>query len=592
MNAHDIGAFEQACAVLRQPRHLLRWLRRCMFLVFVATSAAAFSAEDRVDPVELRTYSTVYSIGLEWDIEGDANHNARCFVKYRVVGTDEWKPALPLLRVDYRGWWLNNLQADRHYNMLAGSILFLAPATDYELSLELVDLDGGSVTRTTTVTTRALPSIPGEGRMLHVVPGNGPEGMGTADSPLRGLAAAEQAAQPGDILILHEGDYRHYRFAKSGLPGRYIVWKAAGDGPVRFTGAELEASHIWLEGLSFVRDDRPNAFVARGECKDVVVSRNQFHGFHYSITLSPACEGWYIADNTIVGDKTDPLSRSQNNAISGEGIELNHSSGHVVAHNRISRVADGISYPHRNCDIFGNDIFDCSDDGVEPDYGYANIRIWGNRITNINNYAISFQPMYCGPWYFIRNQIITASGVFKFNIQDSFVLANNTFISWRGIRREYMQAMLRTISRNNLYISCDSAPIWQATPHRGLPRAEEREIFSPNWQTDVDYDGFDWGDSPVAFVWKGRRYSDCKQFARAVGIEQHGRRVRKEDIFQQWPFPISPSRVEPLTLVLRPGSAAVDAGVPLPNIVDRYHGAAPDLGAYELGDPEPQYGPR
>jgi hypothetical protein len=43
---------------------------------------------------------------------------------------------------------------------------------------------------------------------------------------------------------------------------------------------------------------------------------------------------------------------------------------------------------------------------------------------------------------------------------------------------------------------------------------------------------------------------------------------------------------------LKPGTAAVDAGVPLANITDGFSGRAPDLGAYELDRPIPQYGPR
>jgi hypothetical protein len=36
----------------------------------------------------------------------------------------------------------------------------------------------------------------------------------------------------------------------------------------------------------------------------------------------------------------------------------------------------------------------------------------------------------------------------------------------------------------------------------------------------------------------------------------------------------------------------VDAGVAIPNITDGFSGKAPDLGAYEVGAPAPQYGPR
>jgi hypothetical protein len=43
---------------------------------------------------------------------------------------------------------------------------------------------------------------------------------------------------------------------------------------------------------------------------------------------------------------------------------------------------------------------------------------------------------------------------------------------------------------------------------------------------------------------------------------------------------------------LKPGSVAVDKGTPIPNVTDGYSGKAPDLGALELGQPLPHYGPR
>jgi hypothetical protein len=43
---------------------------------------------------------------------------------------------------------------------------------------------------------------------------------------------------------------------------------------------------------------------------------------------------------------------------------------------------------------------------------------------------------------------------------------------------------------------------------------------------------------------------------------------------------------------IKPGSAAIDRGVVLPNVSDRFAGNAPDLGALELGDAPPHYGPR
>jgi hypothetical protein len=323
----------------------------------------------------------------------------------------------------------------------------------------------------------------------------------------------------------------------------------------------------------------------------VVIHRNTFTGFHYSITLSTQSRNWHISDNVIVGDN-DPNQPTTQGGISGEGVELNHSGGHVVAYNSISHVADGISYPERNVDIYGNDIFDVSDDGLEPDRGYANVRMWGNRITNAKNNALSFQPMRCGPWYFVRNLVIGKGAIFKFRVQDRFALVNNTFVRW-GATGNRTHHILSSYSRNNLYISADGGePVWVAYDCR-QPQFCLPNNYKPTWMTDVDYDGFDWGDSPQAFRWENnKRFPDLKTFSEAVGIEQHGVRVRKEDIFDNWTIPTEPARVTPQHLPLKADSEAVDAGVVVPNIYEDFEGKAPDLGAYEHGRSSPHYGPR
>jgi hypothetical protein len=47
-----------------------------------------------------------------------------------------------------------------------------------------------------------------------------------------------------------------------------------------------------------------------------------------------------------------------------------------------------------------------------------------------------------------------------------------------------------------------------------------------------------------------------------------------------------------LNFRLKPGTKAIDAGVALPTVNDDFSGSGPDLGALELGKPEPHYGPR
>ncbi len=543
--------------------------------------------QDAVIPGEIRTHATPTSIGIEWDLTGDADRDATCAVEVRPKGAGPWRKVLPLFRVDYFGWYADT-KADRAYNMVAGSLLFLEPGTTYEVKLDLADPDGGGLTRTLEIRTRDVPRVPQGGRTLHVAPGEG-GGDGSEPNPFLGLAAARGEARPGDLFLLRPGRYGTFQFDRSGQPGKPVVWKSERPGEAVFDAAMVDADHVWLEGLAFRRGERSSALRGYRKSADVVVRRCDFQGFHYSVHLTKDCRDWTIEDNVIVGDN-DPVT----GGLSGEGVELAMSSGHVVAHNRISRTADGVSYPGRNCDIYGNDIFDVSDDGLEPDYGYANNRMWSNRLTNSHHAALSFQPMYCGPWYFVRNQVVGAGQIFKFRIQDRFVLANNTFVTW-GAQGSYMHHVLTSLSRNNLHISADGKrPLWVA-----LDYGERKYVLPPqwtkDWRTDVDCDGFDWGDQKEPFQWeKGkRRWKDLADLSAALGIEEHGVRVRKEEIFERWDVPSERRRIDPsILLTLKPGSNAVDAGAVLPGLVDDFAGNAPDLGAHEAGKPPPHYGPR
>ena len=521
----------------------------CTLLLSVSHLQAQTS--DAVTPGAIRAYSTIYSIGVEWDVLNDTNHTAVVAVEYRVAGAAMWAHALPLIRVDYNG-----------SNMLAGSVMFLNPATTYEVRLALSDPDGGSDSRTVTVTTRPVPVAP-SGRTFHVVPGSG-GGNGSQFNPFKGVVAAQTVAQPGDTFLLHAGNYGgRIRLDRPGTAGNYVAWKGAGDGEVTMNGIDIAASYLWLEGLT-VRDqayatfslDAPNA---------VVLTRCTFLNNHYSIYLQRGGEGWYITDNIIVGDNP-----AASESIDGEGIELNNTSGHTVAYNRITNTADGISYPLTNVDIFGNDIFDTSDDGIEADNGRANVRMWGNRVHNAVHNAISFQPQVGAPWYIIRNQLVSSKeSPFKFRTTDRFVLLHNTIVNWSKMMCCNEHHIMYAYARNNLWISAQGGQIWWFGS------------VTADWRADLDYDGFDWGAATNPFTYGGLPYSTVASFSLASGQEAFGRRISRSACFETFNFPApSPATVPAQYMTLRSDCSAVDAGVVLPSINDGFNGAAPDLGAY------------
>jgi len=535
------------------------------FLAGIAGDVHAQSTE-ATTPGTLRSYSTIYSIGVEWDVVNDSDHDAAATVKYRAYGASVWQSALPLVRVDYNG-----------ANMLAGSLLSLTPGTDYTVRLSLSDPDGGAATRDITVRTRPLPVPPVGGRVLHVVPGAG-GGDGSLIAPFAGIAAAQAAAAPGDTFLLHGGSYGgRILFDVAGTAADYIVWKAAGDGEVLLNGIDIAASHIWLEGIT-VRDQAYATF-STGAPSNVVITRCSFFNNHYSIYLQRGGSGWYIADNTIVGD-----TPASSESFSGEGIELNMTSDHTVAHNSITNVSDGVSYPKSNVDIFGNDIHDTSDDGIEADNGGANVRMWGNRIHNAVHNGISFQPQVSGPWYIVRNQIVgSKESPFKFRTTDRFVLLHNTLVSWGGTNLICCNDghLLRGYARNNLWVSVQGGRIW------------DFDVTLRDWRTDLDYDAFDWGTAANPFAYGGWAYPDVWSFSNGSGLEAHGLRVSKDLCFEDFQVPgPSPTPVPPHSMTLSAGCAAVDAGAVLPNVNDGFAGSGPDMGAHERGLAPAVYGPR
>lgn len=67
-------------------------------LIIIAGSARA---ADKVAAKEFYVEPpTLVSLGFEWQIDGDANHNAAVTVSYHKKGTETWKQGLPLMRLD------------------------------------------------------------------------------------------------------------------------------------------------------------------------------------------------------------------------------------------------------------------------------------------------------------------------------------------------------------------------------------------------------------------------------------------------------------------------------------------------------------
>ncbi|MEO8308908.1 MAG: hypothetical protein ABI616_12800 [Pseudomonadota bacterium] len=457
---------------------------------------------------------------------------------------------------------------------------------------------------------------------------------------------------PGDTIIMHAGIYKadRYRYGseplgllfdgtyhlrQSGTADKPITIKAAGDGEVVFDGNGnfnlfdvMAANYVQFEGLTIRNTEVGIQAGTKGLAGSVglVVKNCRFEAIGRGIYSDySGSKNFYIADNVFIG-KSHPtrlegwIGRTWQGtpgfptpAFSELAVKV-YGSGHVIAYNYVSNFHDGIDHatygaPDGNpdiirdrmpvaLDIYNNDITNVDDNCIEADGVMHNARILRNRCFNQGHRALSTQPSFGGPVYFIRNVVYHApeGGATKFTADSAGVLAyHNTLLA----EVHSMGSVSNLHFRNNLILGEGAFP----------------EIFAVDTYTNYsssDFNGFRPNASAAAsFYWNSpdfmkvsdfvtkpiqRAFKTLKEYSAATGQDRHSVLV-DFDVFQNGkqadrsdPQRLhSPGEVD---LRLRAHSRAIDAGVVLPGVNDGYTGRAPDLGAYEYGQPLPHYGPR
>ena len=623
---------------------------------------------------------TLLSLGFEWHVDGDDNHNAAVSVFYRKKGEQPWKEGLPLLRLDHERINENALQYIVP-NMFAGSIFDLEPGTDYECRLVLADPDGvdGRAENTVTVHTRPEPKPAAGGNVYHVYP---PGFSGQKQQPaFTGLQAAYYTGssgadyfnaypprvKPGDTILVHAGVYKDDRFkyggqlgtlssgtyflTQSGTADKPIVIKGAGDGEAIFDGDGaynlfnlMAANYNYFEGLTIRNTELAfwagyknltgSSGITIKNCKLENIGRGVYSDWSGS-------KDFYIADNTFVGKfRPDILMGFTGREwqaypefgaklVSEYAVKL-YGQGHVVAYNYVAQFHDGIdiaTYGNPDgapdviqdrlpvsIDFYNNDVTNVEDNCIETDGGAHNIRVFRNRCFNNGNRALSVQPMFGGPVYFIRNIVYDSpeGGALKLTASAAgIVVYHNTLLA-------PVEPMLLATSnlhfRNNLILGKSQNPGIFSIESNTNYSSSDYNGFRPNEGAEYS---FEWSTPPfsVRALFPGqmgalamreqnqleaksrerRRFKTLKEYSEATGQDRHSVMV-DYDVFQK----VSPPGPDLRTLYkpadfdfdLRPGSAAVDAGVRLTGVNDDFTGRAPDLGALEVGRPVPHYGPR
>ena len=539
---------------------------------------------------------TIENLGFRWYIEGDSNRNASVTVAFRKKREAEWKNALPMLRVHHE-------LSDQRYrpyrtgNLFAGSVLFLEPATVYEIRFTMFDPDGGAPAEPKIVSTatRAEP------RAFY--------GGGTIEAtPEKGLMAAFKEAKPGDVILLRPGLYQGpFELEKSGTARRPIVIRGPADGEAVLEGDGVSGRsrivtldgthHLHFERLTF-RNARTAIYAEKsGGSEGLVVRRCKIHNVVYGINTG--CENsknWYIADNDIVGINTTWYPRPRETYMSPGHTGVNvYGQGHVICYNRITRFSDSAAIYNFgppvddvtkhcvNIDFYNNDLSWAQDDTFESDYGCHNVRFYRNRCYNAHT-GMSTQPFYGGPVYLIRNELygITSSS-YKLNNYPAGIEAYNNTSCCAGQGFRPPAIWQNGHFRNNLFMG-------------GSQHAMNSGSLTA--YSTMDYNAYRRNQPELLINWKDHNgnvaeYQSIEEFFRATGLEEHGI-LADYDIFVNAGPPEKGKTSKPgdYDLRLRRSVKVVDAGVALAQITDGFAGKAPDLGCYELGQGPPHYGPR
>jgi hypothetical protein len=425
------------------------------------------------------------------------------------------------------------------------------------------------------------------------------------------------------------------------------------DGDGNFALFDVKAAdYTYFEGITFRNAEIGIAagtqFIAGS--KGLTVKRSRFENVGAGIFTNYAgSSAYYIADNTFIG-RNDPKHLigwagdmwTKYAGVDGQifppkmasyvAVKL-YGPGHVVAYNYIADFHDGINvetygnpdgsfasgpdiidgprYPTREywdrrpvaIDFYNNYITNSHDNPIEADGSMHNVRIMRNMLINHPSHAFCNQPTLGGPVYWIRNIAynLPAGSTRLTNGAAGALFYNNTILS------ETQVAAASNIHwRNNLMLGQNSAPA----------------ILSVNTftsYTSSDYNGFRVNPgAETAFEWNApaagvadftgpghaaslrtQRFTSLAEYAAATGQDSHSvavdydvfvnvRRLDAQDASSVQKL----YKADEFDFRLKPRSAGVDKGALLPNVTDGFAGRGPDLGALELGQPVPHYGPR
>ena len=445
-------------------------------------------------------------------------------------------------------------------------------------------------------------------------------GNGTPDKPI-----VIKAAGDGDVIFDGRGNFNLFNVQKA----NYNYFEGI---TFRNTEIAIQAGLQMIAGAS-----------------GLTVKHCRFENINVGIVTSySGSRDFTITDNVFIG-RDDPNHLQgwngdfwlQFNGVEGQEFPAKlrsytavrvYGGGHVVAYNYVANFHDGIDvetygnpdgsdavhgpfYPPRKdwdvrpvaIDFYNNLLTNFHDNAIEIDGSMHNIRVMRNLMLNSASHPFCNQPAMGGPVYWIRNVAYNAPfGVTRMSSGAAgVVFLNNTMFS------EFVAPTSGNLHlANNLILGQNANPEvfavhtftnYSESDYNGFrPSPVSKNSFqwtSPPWGTVQDY--HDLLETMDARTLVTRDYPTLAAYSADAHQDRHSVLVDYDAFERVRPLDAKDVRtvqklykMEDLDFRLKAGSAPVDKGKVIPQVTDGYAGTAPDLGAVELGQPLPHYGPR
>ena len=546
-------------------------MRTCIStLSFIAISTASAVSPATVEEKGPWAVATFECLGLYWP---NATEQGVCRVRYRQADEKSWRQALPLV-YDSR---------ERQYR---GSLVGLKADTPY-----LIHLTCGEQTVEFSSRTRSERFSIGKATSLPA---------GDLDKPLR-------ITEPGEADAWH------------------LVTAAPGDKTVidvfnmHDNCIEVTTDYVIIRGLELRNAGRHAVLIRKGVQNVVVEDCHMtqwgrvggarvwgiFHGSDSAIYAETGAGGLVLQRNLIEHPRSGSNDWESGHPDGPQGITLQNSSGgNIIRYNEIRSTEDhgyndgiggGSNFsfrgsPNRDSDIYGNIITNCWDDAIESEGANMNVRIWGNYIDKTFVF-IATASTSMGPLYIYRNvfassrishrdpsggmiiktggpaRTITVNGEEIPGDRGRRYIFHNTTLQPNGALNVFSgHGVSNAVSKNNIFRV--RGKTYPSNRGNGPPNDFRNDLTGGYLAGGfvrsmfVPSDSLEWflATSVPVIKWGKVEYS------------RSGKRFTITDPVFQAPNP------------------AIDKGVRLPGFNDDYQGAAPDIGAFENGNPPLRFG--